>query len=91
MKERYQLEKPVEKPGPYPEAMMRWQEIESRIVCRPGCKRATGIKRFERRIEHDTVIYVAQCRECSAKAMEWGYDNYVITGEPEMRFYESQE
>jgi len=81
MKERYQLEKL----GAYREAIMRWQEIESKIVCRPGCKRATGIKRFKRRIEHDTVIFVAECRQCGSKAMGWGYDNYGITGDLEMR------
>lgn len=51
-----------------------WQEIESRIICRPRCQKNNGIERFERRIEHDTVIYIAKCRQCGAKAMEWGYD-----------------
>lgn len=51
-----------------------WQEIVLRIVCRPGCQRNKGIERLERRIEHDTVIYIAKCCQCEAKAMGWGYD-----------------
>jgi hypothetical protein len=70
MKEQFQFNDA----GLWQGSTLMWQEIKSRIVCRPKCQGNDKIKRYERRIEHDTVIYIAECRKCGAKAIGWGYD-----------------
>lgn len=58
---------------------LTWQEITQGIKCPLSdlqCRKNEGIRTYGKRIEHDTVLYVAQCNYCGKKAMEWGYDQF---------------
>ncbi len=60
---------------------LTWRGVEAKIVCPfdpDRCRKNEGIKRYERRVENDTVIYTAECNFCDKKAMEWGYDQFTI-------------
>lgn len=61
------------------ELKLTWQEIAKGIKCPLNglpCRKNEGIRTYEKRIEHDTVIYIAQCNYCGKKTMEWGYDQF---------------
>ncbi len=62
------------------EKKLSWQEIANKIKCpfsAEECKRNEGINQKEKRIENDTVLYVAECKYCGRKAVEWGYDQFA--------------
>jgi len=59
---------------------LTYQEIAKGIKCPLNglpCRKNERVKTYEQRIEHDTIIYVAQCSYCGKKAMEWGYDQFT--------------
>lgn len=63
------------------EQKLTWQEIAEKINCPLNnlqCRKNEGVKQtYEKRIEHDTTLYIVQCNFCGKKAMEWGYDQFV--------------
>ena len=61
-----------------------WEEIAAKIKCPIDslCKKNEGITTSQKRIENDTVIYVAKCHSCGKGAMEWGYDQFSFNLRP---------
>ena len=59
---------------------LTWQEIAEKIKCPLNnlqCRKNEGMETYEKRIEHDTTLYVARCNFCGKKATEWGYDQFT--------------